>query len=537
MLPDWTKFTLRQKIGQMIIVRASGCLFDHEIRYPAWEVSNDKLFSWLNTLNIGGVILLGGSAGEITLRTRQLQKLSNIPLFIAADIEEGVGQRFSGGTHFPTPMALGEIAKHDLKTATKLSYSMGEMIAEEALSIGINWMLAPIVDINNNPNNPVINIRSFGETPDVVSQLAKAFIKGAKNHPILTTAKHFPGHGNTSNDSHIELPVINHDSKRLNNLELVPFKEAISLKIDSIMSAHILINAWDRENPATLSKKILTKQLREKLNFKGLIITDALMMGGISKYFSPKEIAIRAIKAGANVLLMPDDPENSIKAIYDSVISGELEIETIDQSLDKIWKAKNKICNYKNNIDSVYTLSNKKTKKAVTNIIYNSIRTSSKLPLKTIVKIKKRNLIVVDDLLSMPFLIQQSPGITIPKSLGYDLQIVESTNFQSILDDNYLTLLQIFARGNPFRASAGLCDASKEVYLKLFSTSLLQGLIIYGSPYVLNWFTKMNIAQQLPWILSYGQIKESQEIACKKLFNLLDKKTTKVSKFSDNIFE
>ena len=316
MLPDWKKFTLRQKIGQMIIVRASGFLFDHEIRYPAWEASNDKLFYWMNTLNIGGVILLGGSAAEITLKTKQLQKLSHVPLFVTADIEEGVGQRFSGGTEFPPPMALGEIAKYDLKTAIKLTYDMGKIIGKEALSIGINWMLAPVVDINNNPNNPVINIRSFGETPDMVSQLAKAFIEGTKNYPILTTAKHFPGHGNTNNDSHLELPVIDYDFKRLNNLELVPFREVINIQVDSIMSAHILINNWDKKNPATLSKKILTQQLRKEMNFEGLIITDALIMGGISKYFSTKEIAIKAVKAGANILLMPDNPQYTIDAIY-----------------------------------------------------------------------------------------------------------------------------------------------------------------------------------------------------------------------------
>ncbi len=536
MLPDWKKFTLRQKIGQMIIVRASGFLFDHEIRYPAWEASNDKLFYWMNNLNIGGVILLGGSAAEITLRTKQLQKLSYVPLFVAADIEEGVGQRFSGGTEFPPLMALGEIAKYDLKTAIKLTYDTGKIIGKEALSIGINWILAPVVDINNNPNNPVINIRSFGETPDIVSQLAKAFIEGTKNYPILTTAKHFPGHGNTNNDSHLELPVINYDFKRLNNLELVPFREVINTQVDSIMSAHILINSWDKKNPATLSKKILTQQLRKEMNFEGLIITDALIMGGISKYFSAKEIAIKAVKAGANILLMPDNPQYTINAIYDAVKSGELEMELIDQSLDKIWTAKNKICNYKNDIESVYTLSDKSSQKVVTNIIHKSLKISPKLTLEKIVKSNKRNLIVVDNLLNMPFLTQQSPAITIPKLLGYDLQIVESINLQSVLDNNRLTLLQIFIRGNPFRTNAGLCDKSKDSYLKLFSTSLIQGLIIYGSPYVLDWFIKMNAAEKLPWIFSYGQMKESQEIVCRKLFNLFNEKSANVSKLSDDIF-
>ncbi|MGB5771037.1 MAG: glycoside hydrolase family 3 N-terminal domain-containing protein, partial [Crocosphaera sp.] len=270
----------------MIVVRASGYLFDHQIRYPVWEASNHKLSHWLETLNLGGVILLGGSAAELLLRTQQLQEWSNTPLFIAADIEEGVGQRFSGATWFPPPMALGEIAKHDLKLAINYAYKMGEVTAKEALAMGINWILSPIVDINNNPDNPVINIRSFGDTPEVVSQLATAFIEGAKNYPALTTAKHFPGHGDTSNDSHLDLPVINHNNERLESLELVPFKAAIDAKVDSIMTAHLLINAWDNQNTATLSKEILTEKLRYKLGFEGLIVTDALIMGGVAKYAS-----------------------------------------------------------------------------------------------------------------------------------------------------------------------------------------------------------------------------------------------------------
>ncbi|MGB5593302.1 MAG: glycoside hydrolase family 3 N-terminal domain-containing protein, partial [Crocosphaera sp.] len=338
----------------MIVVRASGYLFDHQIRYPVWEASNHKLSHWLETLNLGGVILLGGSAAELLLRTQQLQEWSNTPLFIAADIEEGVGQRFSGATWFPPPMALGEIAKHDLKLAINYAYKMGEVTAKEALAMGINWILSPIVDINNNPDNPVINIRSFGDTPEVVSQLATAFIEGAKNYPALTTAKHFPGHGDTSNDSHLDLPVINHNNERLESLELVPFKAAIDAKVDSIMTAHLLINAWDNQNTATLSKEILTEKLRYKLGFEGLIVTDALIMGGVAKYASPEEIAVKAVEAGADILLMPDDPEIAINAVSDAVEAGRLTIERIDKSLNKIWQAKQKIFNHQKENISIH---------------------------------------------------------------------------------------------------------------------------------------------------------------------------------------
>ncbi|PSO92465.1 MAG: beta-glucosidase, partial [Cyanobacteria bacterium SW_6_48_11] len=206
-LPDGKSLSLQEQIAQMIVVRASGYLFDHQIRYPHWEPPAATLQHWLQDLNLGGVILLGGSAGEIALRSQQLQAWAKTPLLIAADIEEGVGQRFAGATWFPPPMAIGEIAKQDASLAQSYAQKMGAVTAAEALAVGINWIFAPVVDVNNNPANPVINVRSFGETVATVTQLATAFIQGAQAFPVLTTAKHFPGHGDTAVDSHLDLPA------------------------------------------------------------------------------------------------------------------------------------------------------------------------------------------------------------------------------------------------------------------------------------------------------------------------------------------
>ena len=268
---------LKAKIGQMIVVRASGHLFDSQRLYPQWEADNRTLQGWLNDLNLGGVILLGASAVELQARSRQLQAWANIPLLIAADIEEGVGQRFAGLTWLPPPMALSAIASKDLELAQQYARQMGEVTAQEAVSIGINWLLAPVVDVNNNPENPVINIRAFGDRPEIVSLLTSAFIEGAQSSPILTTAKHFPGHGDTATDSHLDLPVLNHDVARLEKIELPPFQSAIASGVDSVMTAHLTIPAWDSDQPATLSKVILTEKLRQEMGFEGLIVTDALL--------------------------------------------------------------------------------------------------------------------------------------------------------------------------------------------------------------------------------------------------------------------
>ena len=334
---------LRAKIGQMIVVRASGYLFDYQRRYPAWEADNQTLQRWLRQLNLGGVILLGGSALEVKMRSQQLQSWAQFPLFIAADIEEGVGQRFPGATWFAPPMAFSEIAKQDLDLAVKYARKMGAITAQEAIAIGLNWLLAPVVDVNNNPDNPVINIRAFGEDSELVSKLTTAFIAGAKSYPILTTAKHFPGHGDTATDSHLDLPIIPHDDSRLSRVELPPFITAIAAGVDSVMSAHLTIPAWDRQYPATLSKKIMTEKLREELGFTGLIVTDALIMGGVTKYATAAEIAVLAVNAGADVLLMPQDPQIAIESIYQAVRSGKIPEERIEQSLQRIEQAKSSL--------------------------------------------------------------------------------------------------------------------------------------------------------------------------------------------------
>ena len=327
----------------MVVVRASGYLFDHQIRYPSWEPPAAKLRGWLQNLNLGGVILLGGSGAELSLRVEQLQSWCDIPLLVAADIEEGVGQWFEGATRFPPPMALGAIAPTNPQLARTYASQMGAITAREALALGINWILAPVVDVNNNPNNPVINVRSFGDNPSNVSELAATFIQGAKQYPLLTTAKHFPGHGDTATDSHLHLPVLPHSAKRLAEIELPPFERAIAAGVDSVMSAHLLIPAWDEHRPATLSPAILREQLREKLGFEGLIVTDALIMGGVANNNSPEEVAILAVEAGNDILLMPPDPEVAINAVYEAVQSGRLTPERINLSLERIWRAKSKV--------------------------------------------------------------------------------------------------------------------------------------------------------------------------------------------------
>ncbi|MGY6530660.1 MAG: glycoside hydrolase family 3 protein [Cyanobacterium sp.] len=511
--------SLQEKIGQLIVVRTTGYLFDHQIRYPAWEANNQQLQTWLSEYNIGGVILLGGSCAEIAERTKQLNQWAKTPLLIAADIEEGVGQRFTGASWFPPPMALGEIAKQDLCLAQKYAEDMGKITAQEALSIGVNWILAPVVDVNNNPDNPVINVRAFGDNPEVVRELSSAFIRGTQCYPILNGAKHFPGHGDTSIDSHLDLPIINHSSARLEEIELVPFQGAIALGIDAIMSAHLLVSAYDKENPATLSHTILTQQLRENMGFDGLIVTDALIMGGVAKYAPPEKIAVKALQAGADILLMPENPLVAINSIVEAVEKGEISESRIDESFARVQKAKEKLFNGQVSQPSLDGMGSFASQQVINEILVKSNQINLSRSVKQVNQ--GINIVVVDDLLNCDFLDRQTPAISIPATFGYQAQVFDQRNLY-MWENQPITepfILQVFIRGNPFRGSAGLSAIALKTYTKLLQNPHLQGLMIYGSPYMMDWF-KNQIPTDLPWGFSYGQMAIAQKSLCKQIFQI-----------------
>jgi beta-N-acetylhexosaminidase len=220
----------------------------------------------------------------------------------------------------------------------------GAVTARDSRALGVHWVFYPVADVNSNPDNPIINIRSYGENPAVVSEHVRAFIEGARSDPksrILTTAKHFPGHGDTSVDSHLALSTIPADRAHLDAVEFAPFRAAIAAGVDSIMTAHIGVPALDAPDvPATLSKAIMTGVLRNELGFKGIIVTDALEMGGVAKGYSNGDAAVRAIEAGADVLLMPTDPAAAIKAVVAAVRGGRISVKRIDESVTRVLAAK-----------------------------------------------------------------------------------------------------------------------------------------------------------------------------------------------------
>ncbi len=292
--------------------------------------------SLIKKYNLGGAIFFRCYPEQLVNINNRLQKAAKTPMLMALDAEWGLGMRLNGTLSYPKQMALGAIQDD------KLLYTMGVQIAQQLKRLGIQVNFAPVVDINNNPNNPVINIRSFGEDRARVTKKGLVYMAGLQDNNVLAVAKHFPGHGDTDADSHLALPIISHNRHRLDSIELFPFKEMINGGVGGIMIAHLNIPALDSTEslPSTLSSLIVDSLLQKEMGFKGLIFTDAMNMGGIAKYFKPVDANIKAIMAGNDVLLMPDEIQKTIMTILKEVRKGDIPEELIDAKCKKILAAK-----------------------------------------------------------------------------------------------------------------------------------------------------------------------------------------------------
>jgi len=333
--------SLRDRVAQLIV---GTCYGDAPAtKSPEYQ----KYKHWVHDLRIGGFIVANridhgairnAEPHAMALFLNQMQRMSKTPLVIAADLERGASMRVSGGAQFPYNMAYG--AGRDLDAAR---YE-GLATARQARAIGIHWIFAPVADVNNNPENPVINIRSYGESADDVAQNVAAYIDGAHSDPknrVLLTAKHFPGHGDTDTDSHMALAKVTASKERLESLEFAPFRAAIAHGVDSIMTAHLSVPALEPDEiPATVSSKVLTGVLRDELKFQNIIVTDAMDMQGLTQMFNQGEAAVRAIEAGADVLLMPLNPETVIRGVVGAVENGRLKRARIDESVMRVLEAK-----------------------------------------------------------------------------------------------------------------------------------------------------------------------------------------------------
>jgi beta-N-acetylhexosaminidase len=340
------KLSLEEKIGQLFMVRLTMPQFVNvkSNDYQQWreQISHYHLGSMLLTVPADGPGLSKSEPYEIAVLINELQRDNKVPLLMAADYERGLSMRLNGVTIFPHAMAFGATGKPEL------AERFGQIVAEESRAIGVEWNLFPDADVNSNPANPVINTRSFGEDPKTVGAMASAYIRGARGAGLLTAAKHFPGHGDTATDSHLGVAAVNRTHDQMEQIDLPPFRDAISAGTDAVMVAHVTAPALepDTAKVATISPVIVTQVLKSQLGFQGLVITDAMDMSGLTRVYpqggsvAAGRAAVDAIKAGNDMLLLPSDLDGAYNGLLNAVHSGEISEQRINESVLKILKAK-----------------------------------------------------------------------------------------------------------------------------------------------------------------------------------------------------
>ncbi len=517
--------TLRDEVAQMVMIPFTGRPLNTRSR------EYRKIADLVRREHVGGMILVNVTQGRLVAKAdpleaaqfiNSMQALARVPLLISGDLERGASMRLDATTVFPHAMAL--TAGGDPAAAR----FEGEVTAREARVIGLNWVFFPVADVNSNPDNPIINIRSFGENPDDVATFSRAFIEGAHSvtsNYVLTTAKHFPGHGDTATDTHINLATVNSDRQHLETVEFAPFRADIAAGVDSIMTAHLAVPALEAPDlPATLSPVILTELLREQLGFKGIIITDALEMGGIAKGFNVAEASVRAVKAGADVLLMPRDPTAAINAVVAAVNRNEISRKRIQASVLRLLQAKVKVdldlrrqVDLKKIPDVLNLPENAARAEAIAAHAVTLVKNDGNLiPLAKGVKacvvamVESHNYQEGDQFADQ--LHQLSPGTPL-FSIAPDQVKDTSAAILSTPCDVYVVAAWVsFAA---YRGNVALGGDFPELLNSILATNKPVALISLGNPYIVRSFPNVNA-----YMTTYSTVPPSEVAAVKALFGL-----------------
>jgi beta-N-acetylhexosaminidase len=518
------KMTLREKLGQMLMPYYFGVFTSTE------SADYKELLHQVEENHVGGFILgtqrspLGIERSQVyptAVLTNELQKRAKTPLLIGADFESGTGMRIDEGTSFPSAMAVG--ATGDPQAA----YTIGKVTALEARAAGVRWIFAPDADVNNNPDNPIINIRSFGEDPQQVAEYVSQFIRGIEENGGLAAAKHFPGHGNVSVDSHLSLATVPGDRKELESTELVPFRAAIAAGASSVMPGHLNVPAYESDPglPATISRNILTGLLRDELKFKGLIVTDAMDMGGVTSMYAPGDAAVRAVEAGADVLLMPPVPDAAMASLEAAVKSGRIPISRVDESVRRILQAKSRLGLEKDRLVDVEHLNEKFAKpeyaaqsQAIADRGVTLLRDTSKLlPLDS-----TRPLRVL--LVSLSADPDPYPGETIEpeirwrvdslKALRADTQFSTASALKLPPPETYdVAIAALFVRVADRKGNVGLPDDQRAFVNQILATGKPVVVMSFGSPYLIEHFSDAKT-----WLAEFSTNDVSQRAAVRALF-------------------
>ncbi len=535
------KMSADEKVGQLIQIGINARFINQDSDFY------QDLIRQVKVNKIGGIILFGAPIYETVHLVNRMQENAELPLLIALDAETGVGMRFQDAENFPWNMAVGATGNPEY------ARKMGEITAREAKALGIMQVYAPVLDVNNNADNPVINVRSYGENPEDVARFGAAFIEGVQSQGVIATAKHFPGHGDTDVDSHRGLPIINVSRDRLDKLELVPFRQAIASGIGSIMVAHIGLPQIDpteikplknsmkvetddeimTENatlPATLSPKIQTEILRKELGFKGLIVTDAMSMSGLTQYVTQEEAGVQAFLAGVDLLEKPADTDAMIKGLRDAVKSGRISQERLNESVRKILAWKYELGLFKRKItpiDEIDKIVSNKETHALAEEIANKAITLVKndenvLPIS---KDKKVFFLGISngfdgEQTSYPLIkFLRDNGVKFSAVLLQDNSTAEQVEKARIAANKAdVVIAALYGRvRSGAKNSVGIPDAGANILRELLSNNKKVVGVSFGNPYILGAFPELKT-----YLVAYGDMTTLQRAAARSMFGMLE---------------
>lgn len=542
------KMTLEEKIGQLISVGINATFLNQD------SDAFQNLKHQIEDNHVGGIILFRGPVYESVILVNRMQQLARYPLLISSDLEAGAGMRFDDTVNFPWNMAVGATGNPDF------ARRQGEVTAREARALGVQHVFAPVVDVNNNAANPVINVRSYGEDPTEVARFAAAFTKGAQSAGVIATAKHFPGHGDTAVDSHRGLPEIDVTRARLNSVELVPFQAAVDAGVGSVMVGHIALPQIDSTSIKPLPKAVKAKPvdtdeagevidekaympatmspvmggiLRNDLNFHGMIVTDALSMSGLTIYFTQSEAAVRALEAGADMLLKPADVEAAFNGVRDAVKSGRLTEKRIEESARKILAAKYDLGLVNQRLTPIDTIdrtvSGREAGRLAAEIAEHAItlvRDEDKLVPLTALKPDARVLNIAitngDDRLVVagPFVSRLARSGRKVETIALDDRSTEQEVQKTIelAKSADLIIASLYGRVRSGQArSVGLPDSGAQVLNALIGGKTPVVGISFGNPYLLQSFSGLRT-----YLVAYGDMPSLQQAAARALLGEID---------------
>ncbi len=510
------RLTLEEKAAQLIGVRAYGT-YRHSRNKDARQLRD-----YVSRLKVGCVVMFESETEALPRILNDLQSIADVPLLVAADVERGVSMRIrKGAVPLPTAMATGAAGSEDLARYE------GEVTAREARALGIHWGFAPVADVNNNPDNPIINTRSFGEDPELVARMVAAFLQGARKGGLLTTVKHFPGHGDTAVDSHLQLATIPGDRARLEKVELVPFRRAIETGVDAVMLGHIASAALDPSGaPASLSRPVIADLLRGELGFRGLVVTDALDMAGVKLAWTG-EAAVRAINAGADMILLPPDPQVAIATIARAVRDGQILESRLDESVlrvlalkDKAGLAKERIVDIAKVADEVGRPEDVEKASEIARQSITVVRNDQNiLPLHADEPLRILHLVMSSDsrndaiqgIVEDELEARRIPTTTF--TLGPEVSQETTQKILAAVPEHTHVVVSAFVKVMATKGTAAMSASHARLIDRLLLAGRPVVIVSYGSPYLLQQFPRTPA-----YVAAYGSAESSQRAATAALF-------------------